>query len=54
MRADEAKWNCILSLHFIVCLEKKKRLVLRSVKCVLYFMALLISAIAAYVCDTLS
>lgn len=36
--------------------EKKKRLVLIFVKCVLYFIALqmLISTVAAYVCDTLS
>ena len=39
-------------------LREKKRLVLRSVKYVLYFIALLmlmlISTIAAYVCDELS
>lgn len=36
--------------------EKKKRLLLRSVKYVLYFIALLmlIFTIAAYVCDNLS
>lgn len=56
IRADEAKWNCIVELHFIVCQEKKKRLVIRSVTYVLYFIALqmLISTIAAYVRDNLS
>lgn len=56
IRADEARWNRIVKSHFIVCQEIKIRLVLRSVKYVLYFIALqmLFSAMAAYICDNLS
>lgn len=49
----EAKWNQT-ELHFVMFSRKKKAC--RSVKYVLYVFALrmLISTIAAYVCDNLS
>lgn len=47
-----------VTFHSLLIEKRKKRLVLRSVKYVLYFIALLmlmlIPTIAAYVCDELS